>query len=70
MVKRRAKAAGISQVVTNHSFRGSGITIYLQSGGTIENARNIAAHASTKTTQMYDRRGEAITLDEINRIHL
>ncbi len=70
MVKRRAKAAGIVGDVTNHTFRATGITVYLENGGTIENARNIAAHASIKTTQTYDRRSEAITLDEISRIRL
>lgn len=70
MVKRRAKAAGIVGDVTNHTFRATGITVYLENGGTIENARNIAAHASIKTTQTYDRREERITLDEISRIRL
>lgn len=70
MVKRRARAAGIPPETTNHTFRATGITVYLENGGTIENARNIAAHASIKTTQTYDRRDERITLDEINRIHL
>jgi site-specific recombinase XerD len=70
MVKRRAKAAGIVGDVTNHTFRATGITVYLENGGTIENARNIAAHASIKTTQTYDRRSETITLDEISRIRL
>lgn len=70
MVKRRAKLAGLPEGTTSHSCRATGITVYLQNGGTIENARNIAAHASIKTTQMYDRRGDAVTLEEINRIHL
>jgi len=70
MVKRRAKAAGLPESTTNHTFRATGITTYLENGGTIENARNIAAHASIRTTQCYDRRGESVTLDEINRIQL
>lgn len=70
MVKRRARAAGLPGDTTNHTFRATGITVYLENGGTIENARNIAGHASIKTTQTYDRREERITLDEINRIHL
>ncbi len=70
MVKRRASAAGLPGDTTNHTFRATGITVYLENGGTIENARNIAGHASIKTTQTYDRREERITLDEINRIHL
>lgn len=70
MVKRRASAAGLPEGTTNHTFRATGITVYLDNGGTIENARNIAAHASIKTTQAYDRREERITLDEIGRIRL
>ena len=70
MVKRRASAAGLPQGTTNHTFRATGITVYLENGGTIENARTIAAHASIKTTQAYDRREERITLDEISRIRL
>ena len=70
MVKRRARAAGLPEDTTNHTFRATGITVYLENGGTIENARNIAAHASLRTTQCYDRRGESVTLDEINRIQL
>lgn len=70
MVKRRAKAAGLPESTTNHTFRATGITVYLENGGTIENARNIAAHASLRTTQCYDRRSEHVTLDEISRIRL
>lgn len=70
MVKRRASKAGILGNVTNHSFRATGITIYLENGGKIETARRIAAHADIKTTEIYDRREDLITLDEINRIHL
>jgi integrase len=47
MVRRRAKAAGITTEVRNHTFRGTGITAYLENGGTLEKARQMAAHAST-----------------------
>jgi len=70
MVKRRAFKAEIPGNVTNHSFRATGITVYLENGGKIETARRIAAHADIKTTEIYDRREDLITLDEINRIHL
>ena len=70
VVKRRASAAGLPESTTNHTFRATGITVYLENGGTIENARTIAAHASIKTTQTYDRREEKITLDEISRIRV
>jgi integrase/recombinase XerD len=67
-VKRRAEAAGLPTQITNHTFRATGITVYLQNGGLLENAQAIAAHNSTSTTKLYDRRAEAISLDEIERI--
>jgi integrase/recombinase XerD len=70
MVKRRAKDAGFGEEVCNHSFRGTGITDYLRNSGTLEIAARIAGHASTRTTQLYDRRHDDISLDEIERIHI
>jgi len=43
--------------------------VYLDNGGTIENAAAIAAHESTRTTQLYDRTDEELSLDEIEKIH-
>lgn len=68
MIKRRAKAAGISESTCCHTFRATGITVYMENGGTLENAQAIAAHESPKTTKLYDRSGDQITLDEIERI--
>ncbi len=68
MVRRRAEAAGIDTVIGNHTFRATGITAYLRNGGTIERAEAMAAHASTRTTQLYDRRSDEVTLDEVERI--
>lgn len=68
MIQRRARRAGIQARVCNHSFRAAGITAYLKNGGTIERAAHIAGHASTRTTQLYDRRPDDVTLDEIERI--
>lgn len=70
MVRRRAVAAGIATKIGNHTFRATGITAYLQNGGTLENAAAMANHASTRTTQLYDRRRDDITLDEVERIHI
>jgi len=70
MVRRRAKAAGITTEVCNHTFRGTGITAYLENGGTLEKARQMAAHASTRTTQLYDRREDRVTLDEVVKINI
>lgn len=68
MVKRRAKAAGLSEKVSCHTFRATGITAYLENGGTIEKAQAIAAHESPRTTKLYDRTSDEITLDEIEKI--
>jgi site-specific recombinase XerD len=68
MVKRRAKTAGIPADTCCHTFRATGITAYLDNGGTIENAQAIAAHESPRTTKLYDRTNDEITLDEIERI--
>ena len=70
MVRRRAEAAGITTEVCNHTFRGTGITAYLENGGTLEKARQMAAHASTRTTQLYDRREDRVTLDEVVKINI
>ena len=71
MIKRRALVAGeLPEGICNHTFRATGITNYLQNGGTIENAQVIAAHESPRTTKLYDRRSDEISLDEIERIIL
>ncbi len=70
MVKRRAKSAGIKTEVMNHTFRGTGLTNYLENGGLLERAKSMANHASTKTTQLYDRRNDRTTLDDVERIRL
>ena len=51
-----------------HVFRATGITAYLEAGGTLENAQAMAAHESPRTTKLYDRTGDEITLDEVERI--
>src|SRR5579872_6333264 len=56
MIRRRAGGAGIKTEVGNHTFRATGITAYLKNGGTLEKAAAMANHASTRTTQLYDRR--------------
>ena len=70
MVRRRAIAAGINTKIGNHTFRATGITAYLKNGGALENAALMANHASTRTTQLYDRRRDEISLDEVERIRV
>jgi integrase/recombinase XerD len=68
MIKRRCLAAGLGTRIGNHTFRATGITVYLENGGTIEKAQQIAAHESPRTTKLYDRTSDEITLAEIERI--
>ena len=68
MVKRRVKAAELGEAANCHTFRASGITAYLLSGGTLERAQAIAGHESPRTTQLYDRTVDDITVEDIERI--
>jgi site-specific recombinase XerD len=68
MIRRRAASVGIETKIGNHTFRATGITAYLKNGGTLEKAAAMANHASTRTTQLYDRRGDGVTLDEVERV--
>ncbi|AME28777.1 tyrosine-type recombinase/integrase [Burkholderia sp. PAMC 26561] len=70
MVTRRALEAGLDTKISNHTFRATGITAYLKNGGTLENAAAMANHASTRTTQLYDRGHVDISLDEVERIRV
>ena len=70
MVKRRALTAGVNPNACNHSFRASGITNFLNNGGSRDNAQRIAAHEDVRTTALYDRREDEVSLDEIERIRL
>ena len=67
MIQRRAKAAGIRTRIGNHCFRATGITAYLKNGGRLEIAQQMANRESSRTTSLYDRRGDEITLDEVER---
>ncbi len=68
MVRRGARDADIQTSMGCHSFRATGITAYLKNGGRLELAQQMAAHVSARTTGLYDRRDEEITLDEVERI--
>ena len=68
MIQRRAADLGTRVKIGCHTFRATGITAYLEAGGTLENAQAMAAHESPRTTKLYDRTGDEITLDEVERI--
>jgi integrase/recombinase XerD len=64
----RAEKAGIDAEMCCQTFRATGLTNFLANGGTLENAQAMADHASPRTTQLYDRTGDEVTLDEVERI--
>jgi integrase/recombinase XerD len=68
MVRRRARAANIPTAICNHSFRATGITEYLRNDGKVEVAQQMAGHSDPRTTKLYDRRQDEISLDEVERI--
>jgi site-specific recombinase XerD len=68
MIRRRAAAAGVLTKIGNHSFRATGITEYLKNGGKLEVAQQMANHESARTTGLYDRRNDQVSLDEVERI--
>jgi len=68
MIRRRALAAGITTEIGCHTFRAIGITAYLKNGGKLEIAQQMAAHESARTTGLYDRRSDEVSLDEVERI--
>ena len=49
-------------------FRATGITEYLRNGGKLEVAQQMANHESARTTGLYDRRNDQVSLDEVERI--
>ncbi len=70
MVRKRAKKAGVTTMIGNHTFWGTGITDYLQNGGTREKAREMANHADTRTTRLYDCRAEDVSLNDVEKISI
>jgi integrase len=65
MLKRRLKQAGLPVHYSPHSFRATGITNFLENDGTLEAAQRIAGHADSRTTKLYDRRGQKVLLEDI-----
>lgn len=70
MLQRRAKKAGLTTSICNHTFRATGITTFLRCGGSLERAAVIANHESLRTTQLYDRRSREVTVEEIEKIRI
>ena len=63
----RVKTVGLGEA-NCHTFRATGITAYLLNGGTLERAQAIAAHESPRTTKLYDRTDDEVTVEDIEKI--
>jgi len=51
-----------------HSFRATGITLYMENGGRLDEAQKLANHSDPRTTKLHDRSGDTVSLDEIEKI--
>ena len=70
MVRRRARAAGVMREICNHTFRATGITAYLNSGGNLEDARIMANHSNATTTKLYDRTADGVKARKLGRLEI
>jgi len=70
MIQRQVVVAGLGTRAGCHTFRATGITAYLKNNGLLEHAQTIANHSSPRTTKLYDRRSDEISLDEVEKISI
>ena len=68
MIAARAKALGIADNTKNHTFRATGITHFLENGGRIDDAQDIANHADSSTTRRYDRRSNQRLIEVLKQV--
>jgi len=68
MIRRRAADCGLKTAIGCHTFRATGITDYLTNGGKLEIAQRMAGHSNAKTTGLYDRRNDDISVSEVERV--
>jgi hypothetical protein len=67
-VRRRPR--GSPREICCDTFRATGITSFLLNGGELAKAQRIANHESPRTTELYNRTEDKVTLDEIERIRI
>lgn len=53
-----------------HARRAIGVTVHLENGGRLEHTQQMAAHESPRTTKLYDRTKDEITVGEVERVQL
>ena len=68
MIGRRAEAASVHTRIGCYGFRATGIAKNLRNSGKLEIAQQMANHESARTTGLYDRRNDQVSLDEVERI--
>ena len=68
LVQARVRSSGIEKRLSCHSFRATGITEYMNAGGTLDIAQRIAGHSELSTTKIYDRSRDRVTIAEIERV--
>jgi integrase len=60
--------AGIETPTGCRTFRATGTADYLTNGGRTEVARRMAGHWHARTTRLYDRRNDDVSMGEAERI--
>lgn len=69
MIRRGAKDACLGTKISD-TFRATGIMAVLTNGGELEVAQAMANYESARTTGFYDRRNDAVSLDEAERVRI
>jgi integrase len=70
MIRRRARAAGITSRIDSETLRATGMIAYLSNGGSLGLAQAMAGHRSARSTQRYDRGAKIPTREDVERIRL
>jgi site-specific recombinase XerD len=70
MVKRRLKSAGLPGQICPHSFRVATVTNLLSQGVPLSEVQFLAGHSDCRTTQLYDRRSQAVSRNLVERISI
>jgi site-specific recombinase XerC len=68
MLKRRLRQAGLPGAPFAPLVLGDRYSEFLKNDGTLEAAQRIAGHADSRTTKLYDRRGQKVLLEDMERI--
>lgn len=67
---RRAYDGDVSVFLAWYSFRGTGLTAYLDNGCDLKRAQDMANHASISTTQLYDRRSDDVRISDVELVRI